>query len=743
MFTPRNCRLLITTNWPELVNKRIQSIETQLREVAFENQSGELKVRGLIGRRITYLEYDGRCRRVEDRFQFETSAGLAFEELQKLNAELKSEYYIFQARHISDTYAVLEQGLFLKIDTASYESSPGSARALLAKIITEQGRSSTLLRLQVRLPHEGAEPKLFQGGVQLSEVPFDPGQTGEGITGRLIAAKLKGVVVYRTSRHLNAEFPYEQEFQFLMKTKGNNGVREHAAQRLRLNGWIGDLAWRKLGPAEWIMDLKLDYDWWLLEEKPLSCLISETPENIPVLQMKAPLFIDRLQFRLNHRFSLGQTEVSGHDLKLTVTGQTERLTQNALMISADLLFEYYYINAVGDEAYRKVPLKYDHLIPLSEIQSRKEGMIIKTVSKLNFEPLKVNMALPQSLEALVAIEVNFYREEMFKIPESSSGTTTILARIFSGKQSFTIAGSQVLLLREQPLRIQKLSARLTEVKSIPKTGWQRLEGGVELTVAYQDQQARMVENTFFVHFQDSFIWELLRPNAEVELKCRLEHDTYATQGRRIRYEYLINCQAELFETRELQVTAVSTTAVSTTAVNTTAIGTTGATGTTTSTAPVANAGESYPAWISDNIMMERKWPRLIFGGEVPLPVTRMGKPLELARSSFQLNNARCTRLAEATLIEGNLLGIIEYWDNDGYLRNEPINLAFWSLRSREGEIKTKATGYLPKLVQVSCALNKTGWWGKSVVKIEWELSFIPGTGDTEPAGFIQTRSAGT
>lgn len=708
MFTPRSCRLLITTNWPELVNKRIQAIEAQLREVSFANLSGELKVRGLIGRRITYLEYDGKCRRVEDRLQFETSAGPSFPETQKLSVELKSEYYLFQTRHISDSHAVLEQGLILKIDVATPELHPKSSAPLLAKVITDQGRSSELLRLPVRLPREGAEPKSFQGEVHLVEVPFEPGKADRVITDRLITGRLKGIVVYRTSRHLNAEFQYEREFQFLMKSKGCG-----AARSLRLDGQVADLAWRRIGPIEWLMELKLDYDWWLIDEKPLLCLIPEEQENSPGLQVKAPLFIDKLQFRLNHRFSLSQSEIPGHDLKMTVTDQRERLTQNALLISCDLVFEYYYINTSGDEAYRTLPLRFDHLVPLSKILWLGKDTTLKTMSKLSFEPLKISNSSPRSLDALVVIEINLYQEELLKIPESSSGTTAILARVFSEKQSFSITGSQVLLLRGQPMRIQKLNARLREAESFPRTGWLRLAGGVELTVTYLDQQGQMVEDTFILHFQESFIWELLRPTAEIDLKCRLEHDSYTVQGRRIRYEYLINCLAELFETRELKIIPV--------------IGSAG-------TGDITNVKKPCHTWSRDGTAMGPNEYRLIFGGEVHLSATRTGTPLELAGSSFQLSGARCARLGEATLIEGNLTGIIEYWDINGYLRNEPVNLAFWSLRSRETGMPFGEIWRSPKLAQVSCTLIQTGFWGKAIVKINWELVFLPETSGSESAG---------
>ncbi len=74
MLTTFSTSFKVATFWPELVNKKIQMVESYLKEVQYTLRDGSLIAWGTVKRQVRYLEFDGRARKVEDRIQFEVTA---------------------------------------------------------------------------------------------------------------------------------------------------------------------------------------------------------------------------------------------------------------------------------------------------------------------------------------------------------------------------------------------------------------------------------------------------------------------------------------------------------------------------------------------------------------------------------------------------------------------------------------------------------------------------------------------
>jgi hypothetical protein len=676
MFNGRTSHFKTQTFFPALVNKQILQIDIFLREIRLVNRANCLWAQGFIGRRINYLEFDGRSRKAEDQIQFQVALGDPVLEPALLKSELSQDYFIFQPRNTGGGQAILEQEFTLRVwETGPDQTSP-SVLPLLADSITHRGEGSIVLDFPVAFPEAGVKPKAFDGVAR-----FENGLTP------LTSAEVKGIITYRSRDHIIREIEFEQTVSFLI----NNAPSLLSNQRFFARGEIVDVAWAEPVTGQgWTMKLKLSYEWLVTAEKELACHMKPEMSQAPAVKIRTPQMVEERRLEIPKTFFLPFHILPPTEVKLVTRNHQEKFTKKGLLLSAGLTAEIYYLGTDGREAFQTHEL---FLIELADL-GQSTGDHREVVA--GFEPVVVKFGFQGNqlrLETLFKYELKIYQPQITEVLVGDNSSEAVLAKIFTGSKTFSFLGENKLFLRRQPSRIEKTGARLTSVIPLVKNGWFSLKGRLEIVISYIDREQTLREDAYQISFQEHFIWDKLNEESNLEVSGKLEYDSYTIEDSVLSYKYLLNFEVEAYQERELKVAVVEN---------------------QNKPGPVGIDHQDQPSGIL--------FPKIILEGEVPL---KYGRLQEIIQSNARLMEFCYQSADNALVVEGSLSGELEYWDDNGYFRREVVELPFWRLLQHQFHEEPNCLDFIPEIRRYNYTPRQVRPWQKGNIKITVELELKP------------------
>ena len=289
MAFSRTINFRIETIWPELVNKRLLQVDVLLKEIQFLNDADTLLAKGWCLRQIHYLEFDGRSRRTEDRFQFELLIGPRLADpLPFLKARLQPEYYLFQPRQLGENQSFLEQGFLLTVEEDVPQPNGHPSPPVLLNFITASETGSLLINSPVDL-ESNFRPSRFVGQVEFAAEQIPP----------LVKASLSGFITYSDAEQRIHEREWQGKIDFLL-----NIPELKTDQELRINGQASDFEW-VFSPVGlgWCLQAKLDYQWFLLEGKEVRVL-SVAREDPLAKEVHSNLILNQYNYLISRCFEI-------------------------------------------------------------------------------------------------------------------------------------------------------------------------------------------------------------------------------------------------------------------------------------------------------------------------------------------------------------------------------------------------------------------------------------------------------
>lgn len=660
----------VETVWPELINKRIQQIDSRLKEIQFFNQGDSLLAKGSLRRQVKYEDSSGRLRKTEDKLQFEVIIGAALPEpLPYFSPELKSDYFIFQPRRLGENHASLEQGFILTVTEFEADIEDPGAYTILASEIVGKGKEETVYCFPLDLKRD-CRPKAFNGNLI-----FERGKPP------VITGTISGVITYRNSRQILKELEVNHSFSVLPDSapKGSGG-------ELIATGIISGVDWiPPSGGQGWLAEFKLDYNWNLSVNKELTVL-GKTEPFPSASGIKAKLLIGEQQLQFTKSFKAESDNDERIEAESEIQLLTWRRLGSGLLISAVLNFGLFQPDVTGMEKYRVLNFDIEELTegffddinsPDLTLELEPKNTIVKTITDGSWIVI----------DSIVDINVKVYQPRLIYLTQENT-VTEINGLIPATEQSFALLNETMLDFGHPPQRIIKVCNRLLQTNPSTKKGWLNLSGITELEVIYLDRQNQYREENFRLFFQKSFCWEGIKANSEyqIDLSSTLEYDSYRIQGNRFFYKYLWNFSAAAFVKQTVKV-GVSP-------------GKRHITPLDTLTLPI-------PITIEE----------LSFKGEIPL---NFGNPKEISSGRGLITEFNWRNALNAVLVEGKIKGEIEYWDESGFLRRETVSFSFWRFLT-QSQFGAAGSILVPTLRRFNYVPLKPWPWGRGAVSYEVEI----------------------
>lgn len=684
MFPTRTSRFKVETSWQELVNRRIQKITIDLKEITLANRSGFLLAKGAFRREITYAEFDGRLRRVEDRVQFEVVVGEELPEpLPLLKTELRQDYYIFQPRQIGDNQAILEQGFSLTVQEVEVDDAPEHIETIIADCIVEQGESSRLVQLAVEIDESSVQYHDFHGTIR-----FEP------VNQNLLSGKVEGVLEYITESHQLKTQVVAGQVSWLWE----NSVEGKNLEYMVTGSVVGNPALVKLDNC-WQLELRVDYRWMLLKKEDLPCVIpshAATELPSPEHKIKAEVLLDHQEIRLPKSYDLPVEEMIPSEVNVSVIERNDRFGKKGLLLESLLRIEVYGRSPDGLEIYRHWEVGSAELCEGYESFQRREGVRLDTglqLQEIHFERtaggLRVNLILNY--------EIKLYHSKVIDSMEDPKNGRLVLIPELADFKSFSLMKETKVHLRRKPLQISSVQGELIHLNPSVKQGWFHISGDLELTVSYHHISGKSYQEIFSVPVSESFLWDPKgEGDWEIEIKPAIEYDTYHLETMNIIYKFLLHLDVGFYQKRELKIKALPPAA-----------------GRPPQSIDSAKRPDALCCDAADELylVMEKEVP-LVFG---------IAREISQKRASivkFDYKDA-----LNAILAEGVLETDLEYWDENGFLRQERLNTPFWKFipYSSRSVPDLSRLRLFPE-IQRTTVIPVNAWpWHKGMVKITVEL----------------------
>lgn len=661
----------VETVWPELVNKRIQGIDSHLKEIQFLNQGGFLVAKGSLRRQIKYVDSVGKFRKTEDKIQFEVIMGVEYPEpLPLFTPELKTDYYIFQPRRLGETQALLEQGFTLIINEFEATNRESGLFSILTDVVAAKGKGETVCSMPLKLKR-GSRPKKFNGVVAF-ERSKPPVATG----------RVSGVVIYRNSHNILKEQEIDNSFSFLINPEGKD-----AEGQLVVNGAVTGVDW--VPPTygqDWKMELKLNYDWELVIRKELSVIGEKEGAAGSGSRVKADILLkeDFLQFPQVFKVE-GMNQAGPFEVETEIKRFNWKRVGSGLLIGATLSFQLYLADASGIEKMQTFDFEIDELVA-NFFENYGEYTKLTLNLEPNLEFIKIDCDQAFLIEALLKVAVKVYQSEVISVAHAEDGTE-IIGATPAAESNFVLLSEMEFNLSHPPWKIIEVRHQLSQINSSLKKGWLTLYGLSEVTVVYLDRLHQYREETFRLNFHKNYYWEAVDDDQtfQIDLDPKLEYDSFKTEGSRLFYKYLWQFTAAAFVKRRILV-AVS---------------------------PVKN---------NPNLRVFQPKPETTceafsIQGEVRL---EFGNPREIAVSRGLITEFNWRNALNAILIEGRIGGEIEYWDVEGFLRKETLEIPFWTFVNRP-RLADQESILVPKLRRFSYSPINPWPWNKGAVRYEADI----------------------
>lgn len=672
MVKTLSSKFKVETVWPELVNKRIHQIDSHLKEIQFLNQGGSLVAKGSFKRQIKYVDSDGKFRKTEDKLQFEVIMGAEYPEpLPFFTTELKTDYYIFQPRRLGESQALLEQGFTLIInefDTINQESRPF---LILTDVVTAKGKGETVCSLPLKLKKD-SRPKKFHGQIVFDRVK-PPVATG----------RVSGVVIYRNSHNILKELEVDSSLSFLINPDQNASAGE-----LVVNGTIAEVDWVPPSYGQgWKMELRLNYDWELVNRKELPVLGEAEGGAGSDSRIKADILIKKDFFQFPQFFKAeGRGEVGPFEVEPVIKRFNWKRVGSGLSINATVSFELYLPDSSGVEKRRSFDFEIDELVE-NFFENHEDSRNLTLNFESNLDLIKINYDQAFLLiEAILKVTVKMYQSRVISLTCANAGTE-IISLTPAAENSFALLSETELNLTHPPWKVLKVRHHLSQINPSLKKGWLNLDGVSEVTVVYLDRSHQYREETFHLSFHKTYYWEGINDdqNYQVDLSPRLEYDSFKCEGSRLIYKYLWHYATAAFVKRRV-LAAVST----------------------VEKRQTPQIPQSKP---------EKAFEDFSIQGEVQL---ELGNPKEIAASRALITEFTWRNALNAILIEGRIGGEIEYWDGEGFLRREKLEFPFWTFLNRP-RFAERESILMPRLRRFSYSPLNPWPWRKGAIRYEVDI----------------------
>lgn len=671
----------VETVWPELVNKRIHRIDSYLKEIQFLNQDGSLVAKGSFKRQIKYIDSNGKFRKTEDRLQFEVVVGSELPEpLPFFTSELKADYYIFQPRRLGENHALLEQGFTLIVSELEAVNQPYRSFKISTDLVTAKGKGETVCSLPVNLKRD-SKPKKFDGRLVFDRVK-PPVVTG----------KVFGVVIYRNSHNILKEQEVNLSFSFLINAEPKASTGE-----LVVNGSIAAVDWVLPSYGQgWKMELKLNYNWELVVCQELTVLGVPGDTTHPGTMIKADILVKEEFFQFPQIFKVAG-EAGPFEVEPEIKRSNWKRIGSALSISAGISFELYLPDASGTEKNRSLYFECEELVE-HFFENIEDVPNLNLKCKLDLDLQKIGYQHGFFLiEVILRVTVKMYRAQVVSLAQDNA-TTEINGLVPASEINFAFLTENKLNLSHPSLKIIKVRNELVQIDPSLKKGWLNLDGLSEVTVVYLDRLKQYREETFRLNFNKNYYWEAVKDGQDyqIDFSPKLEYDSFRLEGNQLLYKYLWNFFITAFVKRRVLVT-------------------------------LAGREKSQPPMTFTELKPVNAVEEFSIQGEVML---EFSNAREIATSRALITKFNWRKALNAILVEGRINGEIEYWDGEGYLRKEKLELAFWTFLNQLRPIEGEPT-LIPRLRSFRYSPLNPWPWRKGAIHYEMdiEINQNPNEGD--------------
>lgn len=680
MFLDRVNRFNTITKSMTLLNKNIQQIDLCLLEAHLVNTEEALFVNGTIRRQIRFQEYDGRLRKIDDQIQFAICTGKSVTEpVSLLKVDLKQDYFIFQPSQIGENAAILKQGFLLTVCKMDNETISLKGKTLRVNSIIKKGQDSIMVKIPIKSPVPLIQPKSFSGKVRFincNELP-------------IVDAEINGVLIYRNTKNLIQEIYLCEAVSLLV-----NASTPSSVQSFLIYGTINDVCWqREPAGQSWYMELKLDYHWYLIEPKELFCVEQRNEPGALTEQISTTLVLESSSFDFAKIQLISLSELAVNiQLDLEQVSYENKFTKKGLLLSAVLSWGIIFINKEGFEQYQEFKTQFEELFSSYSEGQKDDNLTLAADLKVKLVSFEV---AGYELKIVINCQYNFktYGKQITSIIEDSASPELIYAKTMVGKESFSLTASNVFGLTHIPLRVIGVKAKLGNVRAEVKNGWITVNGQLDVNIAYVDRERVLREDVFPSFFREHHIWDKLIDLMEVEISSNLDYDSYHLMNSNISYQYLVSISVAAFYEKELRILTVNN--------------------------PIHKAhqrtdmpnNETSPRSSVDKVLIE---------AEMPL-FQRNLKQIETSRALLSSFDYQISQ--KAILINGNLRGELEYWDDKNYLQKVTIDLPFWRFIRNDFGVQLDGCKLIPEVRKCSYTPSQTWPWRKQSLKICFELAF--------------------
>jgi hypothetical protein len=686
----------VSTDWPELVNKKIKTIDSSLKEFVILNHHEMLVVNGVIEREIRYQEFDGRARKSEDKIQFEAILGASLPEpLPTFEAELRSINFVFQPRRLGVDRAVLNQqfSLLVTIKSTEHPANISGDISVLADIIESSGKNDQIIRIELPMISAGNKPKQFEGTVRFDEAPAPP----------VIGGSITGNLLIRMNDSSIQELELCHTFNFLTALPEPSGQ-----QHLKILGEIGDVVWiPSNGYSHWIMELKITYNWQYLCRKEITCMEIRQSNDQSQPQYKLPVFIGELERHLATEAEFTELIGENPEIKLESSSVTTQITKRGLLVTARVLVGIYSVSG-AQEIYGQQEIVMDELIS-SDLTAGRDPSDLFLKDRLIPQVIKLTR---QNFKVLVIAGFKYccrlYRSQLVSLSGGNESDPLVSCACLVNQISFSLAGEEMLRLRGNPQIVKAVRTSIHNVSVEPRDGWLIAGGELMVPVSYIDNENRFREDVFKIIFQKSILCQGILRASQIDLTPRLEYDSFTLNESGLCYRYFIKLEAKLFSETAVRV-------------DTRLRISSGPSKPEEDTRPPAAIGTGG-----------RSAMRLAMEEDISL---KLGSPKEITTGRTYIEQFSCRRAMNALFVEGKLGGEVEYWDEDGYLRQETINYPFWRFVQLKADgLFPDPSSYWPEIRNYSFLPVRSWPWRHGALKLKVEIELLPpktegGSGD--------------
>lgn len=647
MAREKAARFQISTVLPELVNQRIESIETRLKEVALTRRGGRCVAAGLVERWICFRqsgmqpgdlpaaigENGFRLRSRQDQFYFSVilSENEAWpEDDAPPETELRQEFFTFHPGG-NQQPAVLQQGFVLLFQEAIRFETPCHEELEKVQIerVVGRGNGVVFLGTSFSLPC-GATPKTFEGCVTTgaaSESPYD--------------LSISGTLIYRLEDGQLAETALTREI-FCSDME----LPDQAAKPLQFCFTLSDYHFRR-GPAaaEWHLVLKTDYHWLQLQTETLSYPVPAAGKDEATVTALVPIPVASYEHHFLRTFFLTMPDMLPHEIQCTILRREEQITAKGLLLNIALEIGICGIDGNQCEIFQTANFQTEELlVDIPEIHAAGTRLLAEVKTRAGmFVRIPSGIRLPVTFDYQIRVS----REEMRTFARDETAGEWIFAKLLCGEKSLYWQGEQPLPLEGEPDAMQKVASCLAGGKTDHHRGWLDFKGEIQLTLDDLNPP-RLRSRTLSIPVRESFFWEELPERSAIESRVELETDAIRYLEGAYFYQYLMKLSCKAWVEKPVRIRTN------------------------------CHNGDSDTVGIRD--FPGVKAPGTAQELEIRFQKTlsfRNGFPNEFVENELRVTSFDCYRANNRLFISGILAWHSAYWDRKGLLRKENREIPFW------------------------------------------------------------------